>query len=266
MTDENQQAIDDAPQMEAVADNDSVETDELQDDEGTQTDAPETEGNDSDDVEFPKKAVNALNRKNKQINKLRAELQALKAKQAEVPRTPEPKRINPDDYDTMEQYLNDLADAKAESRLQQSQADMQKQQLTEQQAALEAQRLKYVEEQAHEVAQTLTDLPQLWNQNAKVLDSLPAAVEDIFYSIDNPVAAVYVLAKEGKLESLLYANPTVAAYEIINAQNKGMELLSKPQTRQSQAPQPISKARGTGTPSKSIKQMSGKELLDRFAK
>ena len=51
----------------------------------------------------------------------------------------------------------------------------------------------------------------------------------------------------------MYANPAIAAYEIVNAQNKGLEQLSgKPKPKQSQAPQPISKARGTGSVKKQL--------------
>jgi len=248
MTEELQQAIEDAP--ETVADNESTEptTEESQ----VEVEAPETDSNEDGEVEFPKKAVNALNRKDKKINKLRAQMRELEAQLNKSPEETGKDPVNEDDYETYGDFMNAKVEALVEQRLQQSQSDMQTQQLKQQQEALQAQRDQYIVEQAKEVSETLTDLPQVWEQNAQLLDSLPKEVADIFYNIDNAPAAIYTLAKEGKLESLMYTNPSVAAYEIVNAQNRGMELLSKPQTKVSQAPAPIEKARGTGSVKKQL--------------
>jgi hypothetical protein len=139
-----------------------------------------------------------------------------------------------------------------EQKTQQSQTDLQKQQLEQQKQALQSQRDQHIIEQAQEAAQVFSDLPQVWQSNAQLLDALPKEIADIFYNIDNAPAAVYMLAKEGKLESLLYTGPAIAAYEIVSAQNRGLEMLSKPQQRLSQAPSPISKARGTGSVKKQL--------------
>jgi hypothetical protein len=250
MTTENQQAIEEAPEV-LEASNESAESqeDDVQDDQ--ETDA--SEDSESGEVEFPKKAVNALNRKNKQINKLRAQMRELEAKLNETPEVGnKPSEINPDDFESYGDYINAQVEALVEQKSMQSQTDMQKQQLKQQQEVLAAQRDQHIIEQAQEAAQVFSDLPQVWQENAQLLDALPKEVSDIFYSIDNAPAAVYTLAKEGKLESLLYANPSVAAYEIVNAQNRGLELLSKPKTRVSQAPEPITKARGTGSVKKQL--------------
>jgi hypothetical protein len=250
MTTENQQAIEEAPEV-LEASNESAESqeDDVQDDQ--ETDA--SEDSESGEVEFPKKAVNAINRKNKQINKLRAQMRELEAKLNETPEVGnKPSEINPDDFESYGDYINAQVEALVEQKSMQSQTDMQKQQLKQQQEALAAQRDQHIIEQAQEAAQVFSDLPQVWQENAQLLDALPKEVSDIFYSIDNAPAAVYTLAKEGKLESLLYANPSVAAYEIVNAQNRGLELLSKPKTRVSQAPEPITKARGTGSVKKQL--------------
>jgi hypothetical protein len=250
MTTENQQAIEEAPEV-LEASNESAESqeDDVQDDQ--ETDA--SEDSESGEVEFPKKAVNAINRKNKQINKLRAQMRELEAKLNETPEVGnKPSEINPDDFESYGDYINAQVEALVEQKSMQSQTDMQKQQLKQQQEVLAAQRDQHIIEQAQEAAQVFSDLPQVWQENAQLLDALPKEVSDIFYSIDNAPAAVYTLAKEGKLESLLYANPSVAAYEIVNAQNRGLELLSKPKTRVSQAPEPITKARGTGSVKKQL--------------
>lgn len=247
MTEQLETAIDDAPEM--VADNESVET-EAPEVEGQEV---ETESTETDDVGFPKKAVNAINRRNKQIIKLRAQMRDLEAKLNQVPEASDMKEINPENHENYGDYIKEVIKASVENQAQQSQAELQKQQLTRQQQQLEAERNQYIIEQAQEASQTFRDLPQVWQQNAALLDALPKEVEDIFYSIDNAPAAVYMLAKEGKLNDLMYANPAIAAYEIVNAQNRGLELLSKTQKqRVSNAPQPISKARGTGSVKKQL--------------
>lgn len=240
-----------------------VASEEIEIAEDSAADAVEAEQNETDEahespeghaeeVEFPKKAVNALNRLKKDKIKLRAQLRELEAKLEEAQKPSEAKPVNEADYESYADYINAQVEALVEQKTKQSQGDMQKQLLLQQQEALKAERDKHIVEQAKEVSKTLHDLPQVWQQNAQLLDALPQQVADIFYDLDNAPAAVYVLAKEGKLESLLYANPSVAAYEIINAQQRGLALLAKPQTRTTQAPQPISKARGTGSYKKQL--------------
>lgn len=243
------EAIDDAPldDVEAVNESEQQEAEQV-----VEQDVEQPESDEQGGEKFPKKAVNALNRKTKTINKLRAQMRELEAKLNEVPKVTESKPVNPDDFENYGDFIDAQIQASVEKRIMQSQNDLQKQQLTQQQESLKVQRDQYIIEQAQEAAKTLTDLPQVWQQNAQTLDALPESIADIFYSIDNAPAAVYVLAKEGKLESLALMNPAIAAYEIVNAQNKGMEMISVPKPRASQAPQPITKAKANGSVKKQL--------------
>jgi hypothetical protein len=67
-----------------IAENDAVETQEQDDVESHEATEPngDTQEGESQE-EFPKKAVNALNRKNKQITKLRAQMRELQTKLSE---------------------------------------------------------------------------------------------------------------------------------------------------------------------------------------
>ncbi len=241
-------------EQDSVDSNDGEETKKNGSEDGKESDVTEQENSeDGEGEQFPKKAVNALNRKSKQINKLRAQLRDLEAKLNEKStQNQEQKEINPDDFESYGDYINAQVHALVEQKTKQSHEDMQKQNLNQQKEVLKQQRDQYIIEQAKEVSKTFTDLPNVWQQNAQLLDALPESIADIFYSIDNAPAAVYTLAKEGKLESLLYANPSVAAYKILNAEKKGLEMLSKPKNRASQAPEPITKAKGTGSFKKQI--------------
>lgn len=242
------------PETEVAANEDQVTESNENPADPDRADGGESEESSSNDhdQEFPQKAVNALNRKNKRINKLRAQIRELEAKLKESPQSPETKDVNPDDFESYGDYIDAKVKALVDQKTQQSQSDMHKQHLTSQQEQLKAERDLYIIEQANEVAKALPDLPVVWQQNAELLDSLPESVADIFYSVDNAPAAIYALAKEGKLESLLYANPAVAAIEIVNAEKRGMEMISKPPARVSQAPTPITKARGSGSVKKQL--------------
>lgn len=248
MTDEtvvNEDVVQDEAVVTEDISDETPESEDLDVDEQSDTD------DDSDEVEFPKKAVNAINRRDKKIKKLRARLRELETQSDETPKVSQ-SELNPDDFDTYGEYIDAQVKSLVTQTTEQTKYDMQKQQRQQELESVKAQRDQYIIEQAQEASQTLTDLPQVWQQHAQTLDSLPKEIEDIFYSIDNAPAAVYTLAKEGKLDSLRYANPYVAAQEILNAQNKGLQLLSKPQTRVSQAPKPIEKARGTGSIKKQL--------------
>lgn len=251
MTEQQLKAIEDAPATKVPdVDNDGMEDQQEFHSEGVeQNNAPDDSEN---DVEFPKKAVNALNRKNKQISKLRAQMRELEAKLNENQAPKEKKVLNPDDFESYGDYINAQVEALVDQKTHQSQTDMQKAHIAQQKQVLQAQRDQYILEQAKEASKTLTDLPYVWQQNAEVLDALPKDVADIFYSIDNAPAAIYMLAKEGKLQDLMYANPAVAAYEIVTAQNKGLEMLSRPAQRVSRAPEPIAKAKGNGSVKKQL--------------
>ena len=83
MTELNNEAIEEAPDvnLDAANESEAPQEDIVEDQEA------DTSGeSDGGEGEFPKKAVNALNRKNKQINKLRAQMRELEQKLHEVPK------------------------------------------------------------------------------------------------------------------------------------------------------------------------------------
>lgn len=253
MTEETE-IVADEPQEEIVAD-EPIESNE--EDQANNDSENEPENNsDSDDVEFPKKAVNALNRKTKTINKLRARLQELEAKQQELNNsTEETKPVNADDFETMEEYLNAKMNALVNEQLQQSNKEQQSLQLTQEQQALLAERNQHIAQQAQEVAQAIPDFQQVIGQHTQELDSMPDTISEIFYSIDSPTVAAYVLAKEGKLESLRYSNPHVAANLIISAEQRGVQLLNKPQ-KSSSVPEPMKGSKGQVKTTKNLMEGS----------
>lgn len=236
--------------------------------ETPEAEAPESE---TDESEWPKKAVNALDRKKKQLNKTRAELQEknsrikeLEAKLASLNSAPsETKPINPDDFETMDELLQARMDALVEQKLKQTYSEQEKAQLTQEQERLTQERDGYIAEQAQEVAKSIPDFTATIQPYLQTLDALPQQIGDIFYSLENAPVAAYVLAKEGKLAGLQYANPYIAATEILSAHERGLSMVAKPQkTVVSNAPEPIRAAKGTTKTVKPLAQKSPKEILD----
>jgi predicted nucleic acid-binding Zn-ribbon protein len=235
------------PEVDAVADNVVDQTDETPNDNQEEAvNSAEDPENLGDKTEWPDKFENAYSRKKKQVNKLRAELEQVRAKIAEIENTkPDVKSVNPDDFETMEEYLKATMDALVKTQLQQTDTEKQRTQLTQEQEALIEQRNQYIAMQAQETAKSIPDFQQVVGQHTQVLDSLPEVVTNIFHDIDNAPLAAYVLAKEGRLESLRYANPYVAANMIISAEQRGVQLLGrKPQQNYAPAPEPMKGSKG----------------------
>jgi len=204
--------------------------------------------------EWPDKFANALHRKTKQLNKTRAQLQEERSRIKELEaklndlntKTIEAKVVNADDFETMDAYLKAQMDALVETRLKQANSETEKAQITQEQKRLIDERDSYIATQAQEVSKSIPDFTQTIQPHLQVLDALPNEVADIFYSMENAPLAAYVLAKEGKLAHLPYANPYVAASEIMSAHERGKAMLNKPQrVAVSNAPEPMMAARGT---------------------
>lgn len=216
-----------------------------------------------EDVPFPKKAVNAISRRDKQIGKMRAEMQHYRAELEKLQtqaqqQTPKPKSGEPnaDDFDNYGDYLKAVARHEAKQELAQAQPKQEPVNVQEQ--VWIAQREEAVGQQAEALLKTNPEYQQILTENADILDVMPAHIERAFLEADNAPLAFIALAQEGKLEGLLTMSPARAAMEIAKAEARGEALVkAKPITN---APTPISPNRGSGSGSKSLDAMSGQEL------
>ena len=217
--------------------------------EGKTEEAPATE-----DTPFPKKAVNALARRDKKISKMQAEHaanlselhkfreQAQKAEIADAPKE--------DAFDNYGDYLKAVA---RHEMKQETSAESQKQQeaqFAEKEQAYVAERETYATEKALAAIAEVPEYKQLVIENADVLQSLPPHLERAFLEADEPAYAFLALAKEGALESLSDMSPARAAMEIGKAEVRGAAMAQKKEI--TKAPAPIAQVRGTGKVNKSI--------------
>ncbi len=234
---------------------------------------PEGEDNQADEeaenVPFPKKAVNAISRRDKQLVKERAEKAALQAELAKYkqPQAPNP-QVQPqsdnaapkeDDFEDYGSYL----EAKLLHKIKTEQAAQAKQ---AQDTQAQSQRQQWEQQRQAEIAQRvdshkaeIPDFMQVVETNADLMDAMPAHIEQAFYEANDAGLAFYNLAKEGKLEALLTMSPYKAAMEIALAQTKKPSL-----NRVSNAPAPIKSVSGRGSSTKDTDDMSGEELMKKY--
>lgn len=227
--------------------------------EKTPTETPSPE-----DIPFPKKAVNALSRRDKQIGKLQAQLAAERSElakyreqQSKVPTNNSPSE---DSYDNYGEYLKAVARHEAKQELSQVHKQQEEQQITSQQETWVAERSDYAIEKAKSAIESISDYKQLFMENADILQSLPPHIERAFFEAEEPALAFYALAKEGKLDALMDMSPARAAIEIGKAEMRG-ETLSKARTI-TKAPAPIEALKTVGGSTKTLDTMNQQQLMD----
>lgn len=232
---------------------------------------------DEADVPFPKKAVRALSRRDKKIEKLQAELAAYRAGQvptnnvrASQPQATQPKNQTNDQGPREEDFDNygDFVAARAEhnvlKRLKEQQEAASKAMETQQH---ESKVREYIEARDDEIAEQakaymsqIPDYESVMREAADIVDSIPDEIRRLFYEAEDAALAAYNLAKSGKLERLATMSPYKAAIEIDRAQQ------IKPQVRKvPSAPQPIKGMTGaSASGSKSFDAMSGEEIIKKL--
>lgn len=246
---------------QAIAESTPVEIAPIETTQATEEVTP-AEPHEPEDVPFPKKAVNALSRRDKQIGKLQAQLAADRAELAKYREVQKPVDNSPKEqsFDNYGEFLKAVARHEAKQELSQNAEQQKKQTVTAQDEAWHVERTEYTTNKAKQAMDTIPDYKQLFMENADILQSLPPHIERAFYESDSPELAFYALAKEGKLDALLDMSPQRAAIEIGKAEVRG-EALSKAK-QITKAPAPIEGLRGTGSSSKTLETMSSKELLE----
>jgi hypothetical protein len=206
---------------------------------------------------FPKKAVNAISRRDKkigkqaeQIRRLNEELTALRSKA-------------PKESDFEGRPYGDLLKAEAKHAAAEESTERELKRVeSEDKAAREEwkqERLEALGTNSAEARKSIPDFDTVLKQSKPFLDSLPEEISDALLEADNPAFAVVALAKEGLLGELADMSPTRAAMLIAKMEEKGLALVSKPEA--TKAPAPIAPVKGSGTAGKPVERMSGKELL-----
>ena len=198
-----------------------------------------------------------------ELDQLRNELAQFQSAKVDQPGGG-PEAPNEDDYDTYGDYLDAKTEYAIAKALSQQQGNQQEQQLTPeqaQQAKWVEERVEVVAEQAAELAEQAPDFMQVMQENADILDSFEGTeLERVALSLDNTAAAIYNLAKAGRLEAVAAMPVHLAAVELHNAQNTPVKA---PVKKVSGAPKPIRAQSGSGTKTtNALGSKSTDELLE----
>jgi hypothetical protein len=273
----NDEIIVDQPIEDNLQEAASIENDEVDVDEDNETNEIDSDENDDDtdeegdETKAPKKVLRALERRNKKINRLRAEKAALEQKLASYNQQAEQKQVvtksipdglempQEDDFEDYAEYLKAVGkfEVRQEYAQKEAQSTFEREMASQQQWV--QQRAAQVDVRAAEAAKNIPELEGLYRENQDIIEGYSNAVKMAFLEADAPEMAFYALAQEGRLEELDGMSPTRVAREIALAEIRG-EKLSKTRP-QSKAPAPIKPAKATGTRRKNLDDMEPSELI-----
>lgn len=240
---------------------DNQEDENQNQEEGEQEDAAPK----GDETPFPKKAVNAINRRDRQIRQLRAQLREVEAKKSAPQQENQQTESEPkeDDFDNYGDFLKARQDYFLNQHKRSSEAEREQSNLTQQQQQIREQQDAIINQQVTEMVQSNPDVQKVLAQNIDVIENMPPEIENLMYELDDPVSAGFALAKEGRLGDLYNMNPQLALLELYHAQQRGQQYLKqKSAPPVSKAPKPIAGAKGTGGSSKSLSQMTPEQIVD----
>lgn len=223
----------------------------------------------TEDVPFPKKAVNALSRRDKIIAKERAEKAAILAELEQLrsmsQAKPQEKPIadGPPNVEDFEGDYVEFLEANILYKIKQEQVLREQENLKiqsqNQQQQWEAEREQVIAKNAEAHTTQIPDFAQVVDEYADIADTFSPELQRVFLEADDAALAFYNLAKEGKLQSLAQMSPYKAAMEIAIAQTKKPSL-----NRVTSAPDPIKGVSSRGSSTKSTDEMSGEELLKKY--
>ena len=247
-------------------------------------DGADGEGDEGDDspegrTPWPKTAVNAMSRRDKKLNQLKAEkaerdqklndaayleqrLAELKGGNKPAGKAPQGNPADPEPditkYDDWDKYQSDLRAWDRRQVAAELKGTLTETQKAEQQDALIADRAKIAATQAQEVIAKNPEFLDVVQQNADIIDAFPNHVQHALLQADNATLAVVVLANEGTLEDLAEMSPALAEKTIKAAQLRGLALVksdegSDPADAAAPAAAPAKKVSAAPAPMKAAK-------------
>lgn len=227
-----------------------AENQEVKPSEPEAADNPE----DKPDEMFPKKAVNALSRRDKQIGKLRAQLQQQQReneqlKQKANPTKPEAKDSAPKeaDFETYGDFLRAEARYAAKQEITERDTTNIQERVKETESRLEIERAAKRTEVAETARKAHADFDTILNKAFENIKLAPHVIEALDES-ENGALVLYTLAKEGiELDELNEMSLPKVAMTIARTEDK----ISAPKPKLiSNAPAPLASVKGTGVAGK----------------
>jgi len=228
--------------------------------------------------QLAKREANRLSKYNSTQAKMRRELKEMRewrdsvmpilakqtAPQNTAPQPPDESQFT--DWDELRaaerKYYADLARHEAKQEISERETKANE---TQQQGALWVQTAKRINDIAAKEAEFIKDNPDyvtLYNEHADFMNNLNPTIANILIEAEDANLALYALMKEENLEALEDMTPAQVIREIARAEIRGEQYLN--QNKVTNAPAPVTSARGTGNPSKALHEMSVEDLLKRY--
>lgn len=217
---------------------------------------------------WPKKAINALSRKDKQLGKARAELFAERQKLSDLEEklrgyTETSKKSEgapqPGNFQTYEEYIEALTDYKLENRLSERDKKSSEQSKQTAEKVRLSEREDHVNENASKAKEAFQDFEAVMQQNASDLGDIAPHVRQAILDADNGAFALYALLKEGTLGDLNEMPNHKVVATITRMEDRAIAMSKNKAV--SKAPAPMSSNKGTSPGSKSLESLSGDDLL-----
>jgi len=164
--------------------------------------------------------------------------------------------------DAKDAYYEALADWKVEQKLSERDTKQTETAKQQQDNAKTYSRIQEVAAQEQEFAKANPEYTALYEQHSDFMNNLPLPVAHALMEADNASLALYALMKEGNLESLEEMSPYKISMEIGKAELRGESYLNR--NKATNAPAPMTPARGTASTGKSLENKSVEELLKQF--
>jgi hypothetical protein len=229
-----------------------------------------------DDTPFPKKAVNAISRREKKIEKLRAELEQVKA-QLQQGTSKEPVKEqtkessekkdsapNPDDYQTWDEYLEAKLDYGVKVALEKRTSEEKQSESYRKEKDYYDQRVKDFDSKEDEYLGKFPDFEKLSNQfTQEVAENLSIDVRKAILESEDGPLALYTLMKEGRIDELEDMDGRQALRFLAKAEMRGQKYIENSR-KVSAAPKPIQAVKGTGTFKKDVSEMTPDEIRKKY--
>jgi hypothetical protein len=267
------------PVAEPVADAPAVEapTHEALEPQETQEPAPEGEATEtaseiSKEDAFANKTVqNALSRKDRKNHKLQQQLNvALKRAQSLHQQQPtQPPREEDFEGKPYSDFLAAHNKHAVETEFNQRDAKQAHQEVETAQNEVMQERKAHVDQSEALVREKLPDFDAVIDKLLTLPNGKGTAMPfsngawDLIQQSENPALAIYMIEKGGNLNALNNAGSHYEAVGMIQQAIQKGETLINPRT-QSNAPEPIAPARGTGRGAKSLGELSADKLVERL--
>lgn len=238
--------------------------------------------------QLAKREANRQSHLNSKLAKLRRENRALKAQQGQNPADPAqaqpapaaktpvkaaPVKPKEEDFqtwgefqDAKDKYFEDLSDWKVEQALAARDSAVAKNTPPQVDPKVVG-RIQEVANQEAEFAKENPEYSTLYEQNAEFMNNLPLHIAEALMLADNASLALFALMKEGKLDDLEDMSPAQVIMEIGKAQIRGNSYLNKqPENKATNAPAPLTPAKGNANTGKSLNEKSVEELMEQFGR